>query len=87
LPFELLEALSGSAVSWDEVLDLHFEFEGQPFPQQEPSSGASSVIAFVPQTRSFLAGNPCDTADTTAFGVATTRPRGGDASACRFRVA
>ena len=35
LPFELLEMHSGPAVSWDDVLDLHFELEHQPFPQTE----------------------------------------------------
>jgi predicted RNA-binding Zn-ribbon protein involved in translation (DUF1610 family) len=35
LPFELLEAHSGPTVSWDEVLDLHFELEHQSFPQDE----------------------------------------------------
>ena len=35
LPFELLETHSGPAVSWDEVLDLHFELEHRPFPQTE----------------------------------------------------
>ena len=35
LPFELLEAHSGPAVSWDEVLDLHFELERHKFPQRE----------------------------------------------------
>lgn len=34
LPFELLEAHSGPAVSWDEVLDLHVELENQPFPHE-----------------------------------------------------
>lgn len=42
LPFELLERHSGPAVSWDEVLDLHFELEGQPFPQQELARGRAA---------------------------------------------
>jgi hypothetical protein len=39
LPFELLEAHSGPAVCWDEILDLHFELERQPFPQRELVAG------------------------------------------------
>ncbi|MGH2757457.1 MAG: hypothetical protein ACRDI3_06685 [Actinomycetota bacterium] len=35
LPFELLEAHSGPAVSWDELLELHFDLEAKSFPQQE----------------------------------------------------
>lgn len=35
LPFELLEVHSGPTVSWDEVLELHFELEHQSFPQEE----------------------------------------------------
>ncbi len=35
LPFELLESHAGSPVSWDEVLELHFDLQSQPFPQQE----------------------------------------------------
>ena len=35
LPFELLEAHSGPAVSWDEVLDLHLELARHKFPQRE----------------------------------------------------
>lgn len=35
LPFELLEAHSGPAVSWDEILDLHLQLEDQLFPQRE----------------------------------------------------
>lgn len=35
LPFELLEAHSGPAVSWDEILDLHFELARRKFPQRE----------------------------------------------------
>ena len=35
LPFELLEGHSGAPLSWDEVLDLHFDLERQPFPQRE----------------------------------------------------
>lgn len=42
LPFELLEEHTGPAVSWDEVLDLHFELETQPFPQQELASGRAA---------------------------------------------
>ena len=39
LPFELLEAHSGPAVSWDELLDLHLELEARSFPQDELGSG------------------------------------------------
>jgi hypothetical protein len=42
LPFELLEAHSGPAVSWDEVLDLHFELERQKFPQRELVQGQAA---------------------------------------------
>ena len=42
LPFEFLEPHSGPTVSWDEVLDLHFELEGQPFPQQELTPGRAA---------------------------------------------
>jgi hypothetical protein len=42
LPFELLEALSGFPVSWDEELDLHIELEGQSFPQQELAQGRAA---------------------------------------------
>lgn len=35
LPFEVLETHSGPAISWDEILDLHFELERQTFPQDE----------------------------------------------------
>ena len=42
LPFELLEAHSGSTVSWDEVLDLHFELERQAFPQRELVKGQAA---------------------------------------------
>ena len=42
LPFELLEAHSGSPVSWDEVLDLHFELERQRFPQRELVPGQAA---------------------------------------------
>ncbi len=42
LPFELLEAHSGSPVTWDEVLDLHIELEGHPFPQEELTSGRAA---------------------------------------------
>ena len=42
LPFELLEAHSGPAVSWDEVLDLHFELERHAFPQQELVPGRAA---------------------------------------------
>ena len=42
LPFELLEAHSGPAVSWDEVLDLHFELERQAFPQRELVRGQAA---------------------------------------------
>lgn len=42
LPFELLEAHSGSPVTWDEVLDLHVELESQPFPQEELTSGRAA---------------------------------------------
>jgi predicted RNA-binding Zn-ribbon protein involved in translation (DUF1610 family) len=42
LPFELLEAHSGSPVSWDETLDLHIELEGGSFPQQELAPGRAA---------------------------------------------
>lgn len=42
LPFELLEAHSGPAVSWDELLELHFELEGQSFPQHELAPGRAA---------------------------------------------
>lgn len=42
LPFELLEAHSGPGVSFDDVLDLHFELEAQEFPQQELTSGRAA---------------------------------------------
>jgi hypothetical protein len=42
LPFELLETHSGPAVSWDEVLDLHFELEHQAFPQRELIKGQAA---------------------------------------------
>lgn len=42
LPFELLEAHSGPTVSWDEVLDLHFELEHQSFPQRELVRGQAA---------------------------------------------
>lgn len=42
LPFELLEAHSGPAVSWDEVIDLHFELEHQAFPQRELVRGQAA---------------------------------------------
>jgi hypothetical protein len=42
LPFELLEEHSGPTVSWDEVLDLHFELENQSFPQQELTPGRAA---------------------------------------------
>ena len=42
LPFELLEAHSGPAVTWDEVLDLHFELERQAFPQRELVKGQAA---------------------------------------------
>jgi predicted RNA-binding Zn-ribbon protein involved in translation (DUF1610 family) len=34
LPFEILEAHSGPAISWDDILDLHFELVYQSFPQR-----------------------------------------------------
>lgn len=42
LPFELLEEHSGPTVSWDELLDLHFELERQAFPQQELAPGRAA---------------------------------------------
>jgi hypothetical protein len=42
LPFELLEAHSGPAVSWDEVLDLHLELEERAFPQDELVHGQAA---------------------------------------------
>ena len=42
LPFELLEPHSGPVVSWDEVLDAHFELETHLFPQQELSPGRAA---------------------------------------------
>jgi hypothetical protein len=42
LPFELLEVHSGPSVSWDEVLDLHLELEGQSFPQEELAPGRAA---------------------------------------------
>jgi hypothetical protein len=42
LPFELLETHSGPPVSWDEVLDLHFELEAQAFPQKELAPGRAA---------------------------------------------
>ena len=42
LPFELLEAHSGPAVTWDEVLDLHFELERQASPQRELVEGQAA---------------------------------------------
>jgi hypothetical protein len=37
LPFELLEVHSGPTVSWDEVLELHFELEHQSSPKNSLS--------------------------------------------------
>ena len=42
LPFELLEAHSGSAVSWDEVLEVHFELARNQFPQRELVRGSAA---------------------------------------------
>lgn len=35
VPFELLEARDGAALTWDDLLDLHLELEATSYPQAE----------------------------------------------------
>lgn len=41
LPYELLESHNGPALSWDEVLELHFELEQRCCPQDELTRGTA----------------------------------------------
>ena len=42
LPFELLEPHVGPVVSWDEILELHFQLVDQSFPQRELVAGPAA---------------------------------------------
>lgn len=42
LPFELVEPHRGPALSWDELLDLHFELEQECCPQDRLARGEAA---------------------------------------------